>query len=117
MLHKLDGKLIAFSVLVIGQRYLKSGYFMYDPEYKFLNLGVMSVIREIEYMRMDQKKFNQDLQYLNLSDMVITCPKTNYKLNYQPGLIKCPKTHRLLPYDSIKDKIRDLAAIPIAEKI
>ena len=82
MLHRIDGKLVGASFIAIGRRYLESGYFIYDTDLKFLNLGVMSVIREIEYMRFINKGFNPDLQYYMLGDIVSTCPKVNYKLNY-----------------------------------
>ena len=49
------------SFIIITNSYLESAYFIYDTDYKFLNLGVMSVIREIEYMRMVQKNFNPNL--------------------------------------------------------
>lgn len=87
LLHRLDGKLVGCSVLTIANKYLESGYFMYDTDYKFLNLGVMSVVREIEYMRMVQKHFNPRLDSYMLGDIVVTCPKVNYKLNYQPGYV------------------------------
>ena len=69
-------------MLTITNKYLESGYFIYDTDYKFLNLGVMSVVREIEYMRMIRKQFNQNLDSYMLGDIVISCPKVNYKLNY-----------------------------------
>ena len=49
---------------------------------KFLNLGVMSVIREMEYMRYIIKNHNPGLKSYMLGDIVVTCPKVNYKLNY-----------------------------------
>ena len=52
LLHRLDGKLVGVSNLILGRRYFESAYFMYDTDYKFLSLGVMSVIRELEYMRL-----------------------------------------------------------------
>lgn len=82
LLHRLDGKLVGCSVLAIANKYLASEYFMYDTDYKFLNLGVMSVVREIEYMKMIQKKFNASLDSYMLGDIVVSCPKVNYKLNY-----------------------------------
>ena len=50
--HRIDGKLVAFSVNDICTTYFDSCYFVYDPEYKFLNLGVVGAIRELEYMRL-----------------------------------------------------------------
>ena len=41
--------------------YLNSAYFVYDPEFSFLNMGVVGAIREIEFMNMAKKKFNKDM--------------------------------------------------------
>jgi len=40
-----------------------------------------------------------------LGDIVVTCPKVNYKLNYEPGFVQCPRTKAELPYSSVKDMI------------
>ena len=40
-----------------------------------------------------------------MTDLVVTCPKVNYKLNYKPGMVVCPRTKKSLPYDSVKDKM------------
>mmetsp|Transcript_21662 Transcript_21662/g.29025 ORF Transcript_21662/g.29025 Transcript_21662/m.29025 type:complete len:129 (+) Transcript_21662:1224-1610(+) len=50
MYHRIDGKLAAVGVLDICRRFMNSAYFLYDPDYKFLNLGVVGAIREMEYM-------------------------------------------------------------------
>ena len=50
MYHRLDGRLVAIGVLDILENFMNSAYFIYDPEFKFLNLGVVGAIREIEYM-------------------------------------------------------------------
>ena len=82
LLHRLDGKLVGCSYIMIANKYFESGYFMYDTDYKFLSLGVMSVIREIEYMRLIAKEHNPAMKEYMLGDIVTTCPKVNYKLNY-----------------------------------
>ena len=80
--HRIDGKLVAFSVNDITTRYFDSCYFVYDPDYKFLNLGVVGAIREFEYMRLIKQKYNPRLKYYLLGDMVPNCPKVNYKVTY-----------------------------------
>ena len=50
--HRLDGKLVAVGVLDLLDSYVNSGYFIYDPDYKFLNLGVVGALRELEYIRL-----------------------------------------------------------------
>ena len=71
---------------------MNSLYFIYDPDYRFLSLGVVGAIHEIEYIKMIQKKFNPCLRMYLLGSMVLNCEKVNYKLNYKPGLLLCPQT-------------------------
>lgn len=52
MYHRLDGKLVAVGALDLLHNYVVSCYYIYDPDYKFLNLGVVGVLREIEYMNL-----------------------------------------------------------------
>lgn len=63
MYHRIDGKLVAFGVIDLTKKYLDSCYFVYDPDYKFLNLGVVGAIREIEFMRMIARDYNPALTY------------------------------------------------------
>ena len=82
LLHRIDGKLVGVSSITIARRYMESSYFIYDTDYKHLNLGVVSVVREIEYIRLIQRKYNPQLQFYMLGDIVPTCPKVSYKMNY-----------------------------------
>lgn len=50
--HRIDGKLVAVGNLDITKSIMNSQYFLYDPEYSFLCLGVVGAIHEIEFMRM-----------------------------------------------------------------
>lgn len=63
MYHRLDGKLVAVGVIDILDEYLNSAYFIYDPDYKFLNLGVVGALRELEYMAMLRRTHNQKLRW------------------------------------------------------
>lgn len=83
MMHRLDGKLVAIGCLDILTQNVDSAYFIYDPDFKFLNLGVIGALVEIEYMRKlrrlsEGKKF----KWYVLGDLVHTCPKVNYKTQY-----------------------------------
>lgn len=80
MYHRLDGKLVAFGNLDFLQEYANSGYFCYDPDYKFLNLGVVGALREIEYLRMVRSCLPERFKWYVLGDLVPQCPKVNYKL-------------------------------------
>ena len=80
--HRIDGRLAAIGVLDILKSFVNSCYFIYDPEFMFLHMGVVGAIRELEFMRMAKKKFNPHLRYYQLGEMVPVCPKVNYKLHY-----------------------------------
>lgn len=52
MYHRIDGKLVAVGVLDITDNILDTAQFVYDTDYKFLYLGVIGAIHELEYMKM-----------------------------------------------------------------
>ena len=52
MYHRIDGKLIAVGLFDICMITANSAYFIYDPDYRFLNIGVVGALIEIEYLRM-----------------------------------------------------------------
>ena len=114
--HRLDGKLVAVGVLDLLNRYVNSGYFIYDPDYKFLNLGVLGALRELEYIRLVKSVNPEKYNWYQLGDMAPICNKVNYKLSYKPGTILCPRTKKPLLYDDVKDKIEMLPSYPITEK-
>lgn len=115
--HRIDGKLVAVSVIDILKETLVSCYCLYDPEMSFLALGVVVAIREFEYFRLLREKYLPTLKYYQLGEMVVTCPKVNYKLNYKPGLIICPRTKKLISVDDkCLDQIKMIASLPLEEK-
>lgn len=52
MYHRIDDKVVAIGVIDITKTIFNSAYFLYDPEYSFLCLGVVGAIRELEYIRL-----------------------------------------------------------------
>lgn len=69
MYHRIDGKLVAVGVIDICSKYLNSAYFIYDPDYSKLSLGVVGAIKEMEYMRLIKSKYNTNLQYYHLGEL------------------------------------------------
>ena len=116
MYHRIDGKIVAVSVIDILKETFVSCYCLYDPDCNFLSLGVLTAIREFEYMRFLKQNYLPSLKYYQLGEMVITCPKVNYKMNYKPGLVICPRTKKLVSFDESENQIRMIASLPIAEK-
>jgi arginine-tRNA-protein transferase len=116
MYHRIDGKLVAVGVIDILDTIFHSAYYIYDPEYSFLSLGVIGAIREIEYMRLIKEKYNPNMKWYHLSEMSPTCSKVNYKLNYRPGFVVCPRTKNLVSYDSVKEYALMISQLPIEDK-
>ena len=112
--HRIDGKLVAMGVTDITNSVLNSQYFIYDPDYSFLSLGVVGAIHEIEFMKMVQKNYNPSLKMYQLGELVLNCNKVNYKLNYKPGILICPRTKQQVKFDDVKDEILRWTRIPIA---
>lgn len=71
---------MAVTVIDILPTCLVSCYCIYDPVFKFLSPGVITAIRELEYIRLLKSKYLPNLKYYQLGEMVVTCPKVNYKL-------------------------------------
>lgn len=114
--HRIDGKLVGLGVNDITSSVLNAQYFIYDPDYSQLCLGVLSAIHEIEYMKMHKRKFNPNFLWYELGEIVVDCPKVNYKLNYKPGTIIEPRTKQLVSYELVKERIDHYKKMPIEFK-
>jgi arginyl-tRNA---protein transferase len=79
MYHRLDGKLVAVGVLDFLNKNVNSAYFIYDPDLKFLNLGVIGALRELEFIRKLRLQLPNRFKWYVLSDFVQVCSKVNYK--------------------------------------
>lgn len=80
--HRIDGELVAISICEFTEKYFNSAYFMYKTKYSFLNLGVVGAVIELEFCRKLQEIWSPELKYYHLGELVLDCPKVNYKLNY-----------------------------------
>eukprot|EP00344_Euplotes_crassus_P009001 CAMPEP_0197001542 /NCGR_PEP_ID=MMETSP1380-20130617/6216_1 /TAXON_ID=5936 /ORGANISM="Euplotes crassus, Strain CT5" /LENGTH=248 /DNA_ID=CAMNT_0042419247 /DNA_START=332 /DNA_END=1078 /DNA_ORIENTATION=+ len=60
MHHRIDGKLVACSILDITEHNICSELTFYDPAYSGLCLGHVTAVREMEYMRKIRKEFNNN---------------------------------------------------------
>ena len=86
-IHRIDGKIIAVTVWDILPTTLESLYCYYDPDYSFLDLGIFTAIREIEYMKSFQKLLDYNFIYYTMGEYCQTCKKLKYKGNYFPTQI------------------------------
>lgn len=105
MLHRIDGKLIAVGVLDFTKNMVSSVYFFYDPAYKFLNLGIVGALREIEYVRNIQENYAPSFEYYYLGYYIQDCIKSVYKSQYYPSYLLCPETYTWVPLEEVREKI------------
>ena len=84
LIHRIDGKIIAVTCWDILPNYLESMYCYYDPDYSFLDLGVVTAIREIEYMKSFQELIDKSFIYYTMGEMSHSVQKLRYKGNYFP---------------------------------
>ena len=84
LIHRIDEKIVAVTVIDILPNYLESHYCYYDPDFSFLDLGVITAIREIEYMKSFQELVDKNLMYYTMGEMSLSVSKLKYKGNYFP---------------------------------
>ena len=108
LIHRLDGKIVAVTVIDILPNYLSSLYCYYDPDFSFLDLGVVTAIREIEYMKSFQELIDKNFTYYTMGEMSQSVTKLKYKGNYCPTEIMDHYTGIYVPLtDQVKALIAD----------
>ena len=105
LIHKIDGKIIAVTVIDILPNYLVSLYCYYDPDFSFLDLGVVTAIREIEYAKSFQELIDKNFIYYSMGEMSQSVSKLRYKGNYSPIEIMDHYTDIYVP---LTDKVKAL---------
>ena len=115
LVHKIDGKIFAVSVLDILPTSISAVYLFYDPEFKYINPGVFTAIKEIEYLK-DIRKLDQNMIYYVMGFYIHSCPKMRYKGEYEPSEILCPVTLRFCDLKSSIDKLEKNVFIQLEEK-
>ena len=83
-IHRLDGKIIAVGIWDILPTCLSSVYLYYDTDYQFLDLGVFTAIREIEYVKSFHDLIDNNFKYYMMGFYCETVQKLRYKGFYQP---------------------------------
>ena len=108
LIHRIDGKIIAVTVIDILPNYFESLYCYYDPDFSFLDLGIVTAIREIEYIKSFQELIDKNLTYYTMGEMSISVKKLKYKSDYNPTEIMDPYTGIYIPLtDELKNQISD----------
>jgi arginine-tRNA-protein transferase len=106
MIHRIDGKIIAVGILDILPTSVSSVYLYYDPDYGFLNFGVLTALREIEFEKHLRKNIDNSFKYYVMGFYCYTCKKMRYKGLYHPSEILCPVTHKFVDLDSTLEKVK-----------
>ncbi|KAJ4481419.1 arginine-tRNA-protein transferase [Lentinula edodes] len=88
--YRLDGKLIAISVVDILPECVSSVYFMYDKDYEAYSLGKLSALKENVLAQELHAAGAPSLKYLYLGYYVHSCQKMRYKGEYQPSFLCDP---------------------------
>ena len=83
-IHRIDGKIVAVGIWDILPTCLSSVYLYYDTDYQFLDLGVFTAIREIEYAKSFHDLIDNNFKYYMMGFYCETVQKLRYKGFYQP---------------------------------
>lgn len=96
MLYKINGRLFAVGVVDVLPLCLSSVYLFYDPDFAMLSPGVLSALKEIEWVQSVRPQ-SPSLRYYYMGYYIHTCKKMSYKANYGPSEMLCPETRTWVP--------------------
>ncbi|EGV61886.1 hypothetical protein CANTEDRAFT_131357 [Yamadazyma tenuis ATCC 10573] len=98
--YYLDNKLIAVSVVDFLPGALSSVYFIWDPDYAHLSLGILSSIRDITLI--DQI----GMSYYYMGYYIADCPKMAYKKEFSDTILDLAReVYQYL--EDVEDEIKD----------
>jgi len=130
MLHRIDGKLFAVGVIDILPTSISAVYLFYDPDYGFLNPGIVTGVREIEFVREIKKSLIPEMKYYVMGYYIHTCQKMRYKGDFFPSQILCPVSHNFVDLKSVEkileenkfqkltdEKKNDFIDIPVKDRV
>ncbi|QDZ20771.1 Arginyl-tRNA--protein transferase [Chloropicon primus] len=96
--YRIDGKLVAVGVVDVMANCLSSKYFFWDPDYAFLELGKISSLAEIDFVKLAHRE-QRGLHYYYQGFYIHTCPKMAYKADYKPAELLCPTSLTWVNFD------------------
>jgi arginyl-tRNA--protein-N-Asp/Glu arginylyltransferase len=112
-LYRLDGQLIAVSVLDLLPTGVSSVYCFYDPNFRQLELGKYTALYEIAYCR-----HVLHLPYYYMGFYIHNCQKMAYKGEYHPTEVMCPVTRRWFELnDEIKELMNNYRYVPLESEV
>ncbi|XP_006460008.1 hypothetical protein AGABI2DRAFT_202585 [Agaricus bisporus var. bisporus H97] len=98
-LYRLDGKLIAMSVLDVLPSCVSSVYFMYDKAWERFSLGKVSVLREVSMAKEIHDAGIPDMKYVYMGFYIQSCQKMRYKGDYHPSYLLDPESYDWYPLE------------------
>ena len=84
LIHRIDGKIVAVGIIDILPTTLSSVYLYYDTDYKFLDLGVLTAVLEIEYAKSFHDLIDKNFKYYTMGFYEENTQKLRYKGFYYP---------------------------------
>ena len=106
-IHRIDGKIVAVGVWDILSTSLSSVYLYYDTDYQFLDLGVFTSIREIEYAKNFHDLIDKNFKYYLMGFYCETVQKLRYKGFYQPTELLDRFTMNYVYLKDVQNLIKD----------
>ena len=106
-IHRIDGKIVAVGVWDILPTSLSSVYLYYDTDYQFLDLGVFTAIREIEYAKSFHDLIDKNFKYYMMGFYCETVQKLRYKGFYQPTELLDRFTMNYVYLKDVQNLIKD----------
>ena len=106
-IHRIDGKIVAVGIWDILPTSLSSVYLYYDTDYQFLDLGVFTAIREIEYAKSFHDLIDNNFKYYMMGFYCETVQKLRYKGFYQPTELLDRYTMNYVYLKDVQNLIKD----------
>jgi len=108
-LYRLDGRLVAMSVIDILPSCVSSVDFMWEKEYEKFSLGKLSALREISLAKEFHGAGVPQLRHLYMGYYIHNCQKMKYKGEYSPSYLADPEDfswHPLTICESALERFR-----------
>ena len=106
-IHRIDGKIVAVGIWDILPTCLSSVYLYYDTDYQFLDLGVFTAIREIEYVKSFHNLIDNNFKYYMMGFYCETVQKLRYKGFYEPTELLDRYTMNYVYLKDVQNLIKD----------
>ncbi|KAL1944264.1 hypothetical protein VTO73DRAFT_3449 [Trametes versicolor] len=101
-LYRLDGKLIAMSVINILPTCVLSVYFMWEKKWEKFSLGKLSVLREAALAIEMHEAGVVAMRYIYMGYYVHSCRKMLYKGDYSPSYLLDPEDYTWASLDTCR---------------